>query len=540
MIKLIKISLILFLTLINTNVLHSQINKEWTARYNGPSNNIDDATEIAIDSKGNIYIAGSSYGSGNNEDYIVIKYSETGVQKWLALYNGPGNGPDIANAIAVDDSGNVIVTGGSEGIGSSSDFSTIKYNSLGVQQWEARFTNSGNHRDAAYAIIIDNSGNIYVTGESFDNIGGRDYLTIKYNSSGDEEWMARYDGANNEDKAYAIAIDDSNNIFVSGVSGGDSTTLIDIATIKYSSLGVQQWVARYNGPMNGNDGAFKITTDNEGNVYVCGYTAGAMFYSDYVTLKYNSLGIRKWARIYSGSGNFLDQARDLVVDKSGNIYVTGYATQSGSGYDFSTIKYNANGDQLWLVKYNNGLNDFGNAITIDINENIYITGESDGNGTGYDYATVKYDSSGNQIGVARYNYSGQFGDYPSSIAVDSNGSVYVTGSSNRDILTIKYSQLTGINTLLSGIPSEFKLYQNHPNPFNPKTNIRYSLIENHFVILKVNDVLGNELKTLVNQKQNAGSYKVEFNADGLSSGIYFYSLLIDGNIIDTKRMILLK
>ncbi|MEP7171214.1 MAG: T9SS type A sorting domain-containing protein [Bacteroidota bacterium] len=88
-------------------------------------------------------------------------------------------------------------------------------------------------------------------------------------------------------------------------------------------------------------------------------------------------------------------------------------------------------------------------------------------------------------------------------------------------------------------PDKFTLSQNYPNPFNPNTKINYELRITNYVTLKVFDVLGNEVRTLVNEKQNAGSYQVDFEGSGLSSGIYFYTLKTDG-FSETKRMTLLK
>jgi Secretion system C-terminal sorting domain len=98
---------------------------------------------------------------------------------------------------------------------------------------------------------------------------------------------------------------------------------------------------------------------------------------------------------------------------------------------------------------------------------------------------------------------------------------------------------TGIRQISSTIPEKFSLEQNYPNPFNPKTIINYELPITNYVSLKVYDVLGKEVAALVSQKQNAGSYEVEFNGENFSSGIYFYKLEA-GNFIETKRMILLK
>ena len=89
------------------------------------------------------------------------------------------------------------------------------------------------------------------------------------------------------------------------------------------------------------------------------------------------------------------------------------------------------------------------------------------------------------------------------------------------------------------IPERFILSQNYPNPFNPSTTINFSIPNSEFITLKVYDVLGKEVATLVNEEKATGSYEVNFNAAGISSGIYFYKLQA-GSIIETKKMILLR
>jgi hypothetical protein len=133
-----------------------------------------------------------SGGQGSNYDYATIKYNSDGQQQWIARYDGPANDGDDAYAIAVDASGNVYVTGVSVGSGTGADFATIKYNSAGQQQWVARYNGPVNGDDYCYAIALDNSGNIYVTGASEDCCDRRDYATIKYNSAGQQQWVARY------------------------------------------------------------------------------------------------------------------------------------------------------------------------------------------------------------------------------------------------------------------------------------------------------------------------------------------------------------
>ena len=89
------------------------------------------------------------------------------------------------------------------------------------------------------------------------------------------------------------------------------------------------------------------------------------------------------------------------------------------------------------------------------------------------------------------------------------------------------------------VVKNFNLYQNYPNPFNPSTTISWQLAESHFVSLKIYDVLGNEISTLINEEQQAGFHKIDFNASSLSSGVYFYSLRSNNKTL-TNRMILIK
>ena len=89
------------------------------------------------------------------------------------------------------------------------------------------------------------------------------------------------------------------------------------------------------------------------------------------------------------------------------------------------------------------------------------------------------------------------------------------------------------------LPTDFVLQQNYPNPFNPTTIISFSIPSSTFTSLKVYDVLGNEVATLVNEEKPAGSYEINFNASSLSSGTYFYKLQA-GSFMETKKMILLK
>src|SRR6266508_1616854 len=137
------------------------VQEAWVARYNGPGNLDDGGHAIAGDSSGNVYVTGGSHGSGTDLDYATIMYTSAGQQQWVARFNGPANGWDRAAAIARDSSGNVYVTGQSLGLGTNFDYATVKYDSAGQEQWVARHSASA-LSDLARAIAVDSSGNVYV------------------------------------------------------------------------------------------------------------------------------------------------------------------------------------------------------------------------------------------------------------------------------------------------------------------------------------------------------------------------------------------
>jgi hypothetical protein len=117
----------------------------------------------------------------------------------------------------------------------------------------------------------------------------------------------------------------------------------------------------------------------------------------------------------------------------------------------------------------------------------------------------------------------------------------IIGVTNYNFNSIDFIQLEPSNTELEKNIElkDYILFQNYPNPFNPKTNIKYSIVDKGFVSLKVYDVLGNEVSTLVNEEKLTGKHEVDFNANGLTSGVYYYKIQA-GNYFETKKMVLIK
>jgi uncharacterized delta-60 repeat protein len=417
----------------------------WTNHYNGSVNSFDVANALAVDGSGNVFVTGYSLSGGSSYDYTTIKYSGEGVPLWTNLYNGPGNNSDLAYAIALDGSGNVFVTGYSYGTNSYSDYATIKYSNAGVALWTNRYNGPGNDDDRPNALGVDPNGNIFVTGYSYGSSSGFDYTTIKYSNAGAVLWTNRYNGpGNGSDQASAMAVDTNGNVFVTGYSYGNSSSS-DYATIKYSDAGVALWTNRYNGPGNSSDQASAMAVDTSGNVFVTGYSYGSSGNDDYTTIRYSNAGVALWTNRYNGPANIRDQANAIAVDTNGNVFITGYSYGTNGYSDYATIKYSNAGVALWTNRYNGpGNDDEAKAVAIDLNGNVFVTGQSQSGEGSYDYATIRYSNDGIPLWTNRLNEPGDSANVPQAVAVDRNGNMFVGGSSRGqssgdDYLLIKYS-----------------------------------------------------------------------------------------------------
>jgi len=518
------------LMMILPSIMLAQVTEEWVARYNGSQSYDDRARDIAVDNTGNVYVTGSCYNPWTNWDYATFKYDSSGHQQWEALYDGPGHHRDNAVAIAVDNTGNVYVTGKSFGSVSGFDYATVKYSSSGHQQWVARYDGPASFTDEVRDIAVDGSGNVYVTGYSKGSGTYYDYATVKYNTSGIEQWVARDYGPGIDDKAAAIAVDDAGNVYVTGISTGPETG-DDYMTIKYNSSDPRAgWVARYNGPGGFEDRARDIAVDNTGNVYVTGYSYTSTTHYDYLTVKYDSSGHQQWVARYDGSASGEDEAVAIALDDAGNVYVTGSSEGSWTSSDYATVKYNSSGDVLWVARYDGPANyqDRAVAIAVDNTDNVYVTGSIYGSGTThYNYTTVKYNSSGVQQWVAMYNGPGSGEDEARALALDDAGNVYVTGSSegsgtDDDYATIKYSQQTGIAEASVDAPE----YQLEVTQLASEPVITYTLPVDTRISLKLYDVTGQLVRTLVSGSQKAGTHTIYWPVTHpkTPSGVYFVRL----------------
>jgi hypothetical protein len=544
----------------------------WVRRYNGIYG-YDAPADIAVDGSGNVYVTGSSEVSYGNKDYATIKYYPNGDTAWVRHFSWTSTTDEVATALAVDDSGRVYVTGWTNPIGwPNCSYLTIKCHPNGDIAWSRTYAEGSYPYYCANALAIDDSGYVYVTGG-----GSGDYVTIKYRPDGDTAWVRRYNGAGNSgDEANAIAVDDSGYVYVTGeayISGGGE----DYATIKYCPNGDTAWVRTYNSPADDIDEALAMAVDGARNVYVTGYGWGIGGDEDWITIKYYPDGDTAWVRSFGGTASGGDISYALAVDNSGSVYVTGYSIDSITADDYTTIKYNADGNQVWLMTYDgSGSDDEASAIAIDGSGSVYVTGASYGSSTGQDFATIKYVQpviflSTNTLGFGGVTV-GQSAIMPFVIYnlgegvlrisdIDNNLPVYAHNWDPLDSLVLPGDSLEvmvtftpddtvafndtcwidnndslccvtlagqglppGIAEGIVSVPREFALRQALPNPCKSVARLQFELPKASVVDLSVYDVSGRLVSRLIDGICEAGIHTAILDASGLSAGVYFCRL----------------
>ncbi|HRJ30130.1 MAG TPA: SBBP repeat-containing protein [Cyclobacteriaceae bacterium] len=403
---------------------------------------------------------------------------------WATYYGGSSD--DFTKAIKTDASGNVYVYGQSASTnniasgghlntgGGAADVFLVKFNTAGVRQWATYFRRS-EYSDSPGNLAIDGSGNIYLAG-SFERTvfpSQFDAFLVKFNSSGGFQWSVDYGGSGN-DYGSSVSTDATGNIYLAGTtnsttgisSSGHQNTFgggtFDSFLAKFNPQGVRLWATYYGG--TGSDSGRDVTTDGSGNVYLAGTTqsfsaiaigghqnsnSGA---GDAYLVKFNTNGERQWATYYGGTS--YDEGSSVGTDEAGNVFLAGSTasttnisnnshqnTFGGGGEDPSDAflaKFNTNGTRLWATYYGGSGDDYANAIATDSEGNIYMAG------TTQSTSAIASGGHKNTYGggisdafLVKFNTSGarQWGTYYGgtsddtgyAVATDNSGNVYLGG-----------------------------------------------------------------------------------------------------------------
>jgi hypothetical protein len=307
---------------------------EWIHRDTGAL----EGNAVAVAPSRMIYTAGFIYTPNSLLDIIVKKLDSLGNEVWRYVYDGPAGSYDKATSIVVDRNENIYVGGYSTGSGTAEDFTVLKLDSAGHLVWEYRYDGPANYRDEPQAMALDTFGNIYIAGWSWGV--DWDFCVVKIDSSGQEEWVYRYNGlANVGDLLYDLVVDDSGNVYIGGVSQDDTVDLFTV--IKVDSIGQERWVYLSRGWGKG-AGASAIVLDGLGNIYAGGgFTNYHINRSQVVVVKLNCAGESLWIYVYPHQPTppWTDVSRDITADIYGNVYLACQINVSSWNDDIVVMKF---------------------------------------------------------------------------------------------------------------------------------------------------------------------------------------------------------
>lgn len=421
----------------------------WIQQFNGPatgSSQFDIANAITQDEFGNIIVVGQSQSDSSGADIITLKYDPDGQLLWSARYDGPAHATDVAFAVAVDSLSNIVVCGASASLGTDQDYITLKYSPQGDLLWEARTGNAGFPLEIARAVAIADNDDVVVTGQSAVSDFVGDCLTVRYAAdNGTQQWSQRFTTPGSRfDRGNAIVLAPGGDVIVVG-QAEFATSLADVLVVRYAADGSELWLTTYSTVGAHSDRGMAAAAAPDGGILITGDAVVQGTNVDFLTMRVEPDGAIGWVQTFGEAALNADRGIAIAVDLMGNAYVAGSSRTLGGNDDFRVVAYSPGGVQLWTRGYEGPAAqvDVARSIQVDPFGGVYVGGESRGSGTDFDIAIVKYDDTGSQQWVTRFNGADNRADLVRGIWVDKCGNVYATGytmttsSSASDVITLK-------------------------------------------------------------------------------------------------------
>jgi hypothetical protein len=461
----------------------------WTHTYGGTS---DDKCWWVQQTKDGGYILTGwtwSFGAGESDIYLV-RTDNLGHPLWTRTVGG--NFRDESYFVQETADQGFVVAGFTRSFGSGSgDAYIIKTNSSGHLQWTRTF--GGNDEDGARCVRQTTDGGYIAAGEVASwGAGDWDVYLVKMDAQGNLQWQRAFGGRYHD---YAIAVQQTTDggYVVAGITNSFGAGGADFYVIKTNNQGIPQWSRTYGG--SSDEMANAVQQTNDGGFMIAGWTysfgAGD---ADVYLVKTNSQGVVQWTRTYGGTG--FDGAGSARQMGDGRYILAGYMSTDVGDSNFMLMKVDSNGNLLWKRNYGGRNDEIWGCVCPTYDGGFVVGGWTFSYGLGYDdYFLVK------------------------------------TGP---DHLSELECESVGI-----GIPNQYTLYPNYPNPFNSTTQITYSIPTMSQVSLIVFNPLGQEVTTLTEGMQSAGIHAVSFDGLRLASGAYFYRLQA-GEFVQTGKMVLMK
>jgi hypothetical protein len=565
-------TLLVAMPLLNTQI-KAQPTTSWMRTVDGNGNK-DVIKDITVDDNGNIYAVGYTVRTSSEYDYLILKYSSAGVRLSADTLD-PGL-KDEAFSVSYKGGtymGNLYVTG-TQSVGGSERLVTYRFDTTSLgdtlrhansvpghsNYWFKKTFSNSTHDIQGVKAMAATGDVVYILGRDITSTSAADVVVVKYTTLDADAVSSATLNPGGYDYAVDLTLDASNNVYFIGLTDNTSSWDDKMFIYKYNSSLSATWGPITHGSVvcdrtNGYGQFYNILVDTSGYVYCAAqrHLGNPSTDSIKVVILNASDGSLKSIK---GKVNSSYDARIAVYNPTKTVVVANTCFWGGD-----VVKYTNSGgswSELWSNTFYRGYRTF-----LDNSENVYISGEYNN-----DFILSKFNSSSPGTKAWDYSVDGYYGgglDGFGDAFATTSGDIYIGGSSQMslyltdpaeyDAALLKLSvggnfpaQATksalseNIITNLKGIPNRYELYQNYPNPFNPVTSIKFSLKETGYISLKLYDVAGQDVKTLIDNKEyENGEHEINVDASQLSSGIYFYRLSAnDGKFIETKKMVLIK
>lgn len=450
---------------------------------------------------------------------------------WTKVFTAGSYAYNEGNCVQQTLDSGYIVTGYTQSSINATDVFLIKTDQNGDSLWGKKYNENNGVGNSV--IQTSDHGYIIVGNNTRPSDGMTDLVLIKTDSIGDVNWRKVYGLSNQRDVGFQVRQTTDNGYIISGGTSSQSSGHYGIWLIKTNENGDSIWTRTYCGSQNVEEYASVEQTNDGGYIIV-----GSIYNTDLdiCLIKTNEYGDTVWTKTFGDSGS--DYGRSVQQTKDG-----GYILVGDDG-NILLIKTNEFGDTLWTRSFNIDT-DLGRSVIQTIDGGYLVCGFTYSNTTyNTDAWLIRTDENGNTQWTELFGSPLDEIAYSAQQTIDNGyiftGSRRFTGSSVSYIWLVKLGPDEVVNAEINVYDLKaFDISQNYPNPFNPTTKIEYSVSHPGFITLQVFDVLGNEIKTLVNEEKAAGRYNISFDGTSLASGIYFY-VLRAGDFIKSRKMLLLK
>ena len=553
--KLKRLLIIYLITLTYAVSVYGQPILNWSKvfDYNGHQ---DQPYQIISSDSGDIYIIGQTEITNNpqtNFDALIIKYNRTGNLQWYRKHSLATTGDDVFIKALVTEEGNILVTGNMQ-VGNTTKILNMLYSASGDTIWQDVQNYSGFWPYNVRNIFKDDS-RYYIVDAHYTVSDSVNIVVFSYKKSGE------FLGVGFTHNFYGAAVDlqfiEADTTLLLTYNEVTSLSLRRPIVTKIKINGEKVWEKLLIDTTTSIE-AIKTIFDEEGNIYTISNQRDFGNSVCYLT-KLDKYGNMIWNRIFSFSIDHFASAVNIFINSADIVRIAGtYQYWDGitTEYGTFTTSFDSSGNQIQYDQQQISMPiQFWATQKLDEADNLYFPLTVTAPSTYTDILIAKINNQNilEYENIYSHNNNPNITDDLTEILLFGEDNYAIVGReggpvSPLNILVLRYGDI--VNSIAEDgnvLPNEFALEQNYPNPFNPSTVISYQLPVSGWQTIKVYDVLGNEVATLVNEYHNAGSYEINFDGTRLSSGVYYYQLRtgdpstsLGQSFLQTKKMILLK